>query len=75
MFDEIKKLIKDLQKKAAETGETQTATISSNGWQPTKDGKGMYRFEGMTITVEPAKKSGGGARERAAEAVLDMEQK
>jgi hypothetical protein len=58
IFQKINKLAKELDAKARETGEVQTATISSDGWQPMPDAKGKFRFEEMTITIEPLKKKG-----------------
>ena len=56
IFEQINKLTKELHAKAMETGEVQSATISSNGWQPLPDTKGKFRFESMTITIEPVKR-------------------
>lgn len=58
LFDEIKRISLELEEKAKRTGKVQSETISSNGWQPTEDGKGRFRFESLTITITPSKSKG-----------------
>ena len=55
-FDAVNALVKDVEEKAKRTGTTQSATISTNGWVPTPDGKGRFRIKGLTVTIEPKKK-------------------
>ena len=58
LFDEIKRISLELEEKAKRTGKVQSETISSNGWQPTEDGRGRFRFESLTITITPSKRKG-----------------
>lgn len=58
LLNKIKSITSRLEEEAARTGKTQSESISSDGWQPTADGKGRYRFESLTITITPSKKKG-----------------